>query len=69
MVPYITVGHRRWARKVARTKVFEDVAYEYILQSTFLRDLQRWSCTGVDATTEGWMVDGLAKVNRVGGNV
>jgi hypothetical protein len=25
MVLYITIGHRRWARKVARKKVFEDV--------------------------------------------
>jgi hypothetical protein len=52
--------------------MFEDVAYEYAVvfspRSTKIGAIQ-YIRRRVDATTGGWMADGLAKVNRVGGIV
>jgi hypothetical protein len=49
MVLYITTGHRRWARKVARKKMFEDVAYEYAVVFS-----PRSTKIGAIQNDEGW---------------
>jgi hypothetical protein len=70
----ITVGHRRWTRKVARKRAFGDLAYDCCSRpfSAIYRN-------GAIQQMEGGhyycrvallaLVDGLAEVNRVDGIV